>query len=78
MGIKHKLSTFGQAIKIMSRPIAMNKTEMFIENLPPGEFDPITQRTDIAVFIENPHEPTDQLLELIKELSKLASYIISI
>lgn len=54
------------------------KTEMLIENLPPSEYYQITQRTDIAVFIENPCEPTDQLLELRKELSKLTSYIICI
>lgn len=31
-----------------------------------------------AVFLEDPQEPTDQSLELIKELSKLTNCIISI
>jgi hypothetical protein len=32
----------------------------------------------MVVFLENPHEPTDQLMELIKELSKLTRYTINI
>lgn len=37
--------------------------EMLIENLPAGEYDQVTQRTDISAFFENSCEPTDQLLE---------------
>ena len=55
----------------------MKITEMLIKNLPASECHKITQRSDITVFIENPCEPTDQLLEL-KELTKLTSYIIRV
>lgn len=51
---------------------------MHIENLTPSEYYQVTQRTDTTVFIENPCEPTDQLLEPRNELSKLPSYITSI
>ena len=74
----YKLSTFGQAIKTQANQLHEKKSEMFIENLPTNENYQITQRTDITVFVENPYEPTDQLLEHQKEPSKLTSYIISI
>lgn len=77
-GAQHKSSSSGQAMKHMSRPVVVRKTEMLFGNPPPSECYHITHRTDPSVFLENPQEPTDQPLELIKELSKLTDYIISI
>lgn len=54
------------------------KTEMLLGNRSPRACCHMHPQNRSAVFLEDSQEPTDQPLKLIKELSKLTNYIISI
>lgn len=72
----YKLSTFGQAIKIQANQLHEKNLKCSWESTHKWKLP--NHPKNRYVFVENPYEPTDQLLEHRKEPSKLTSYIISI